>query len=210
MALTSMRVDDPDIVRGTPSTSRILLELGRGGMGVVYLAVDESFGKLKVIKRLRPDLRFDGEAVRMFIDEARLCARMNHPNVVQTSRVDFDGAHPFMEMEWLEGQPYDAFLSRAAACGVEVPLEVSLGILADVLAGLHHAHELTDMEGRPLAVVHRDVSPHNVMVTFDGAVKVVDFGIAKAVTSRAETQAGVVKGKVTYMSPEQAARRPVD
>ncbi len=181
-------------------------------MGTVFLALSEGpagFNKLKVVKVLRPDLASDPQFLEMFLDEARLSARLNHPNIVQTNEVGFDGQDYYIEMEYLDGQSLDA-ITRAAASKDGVPRTLLLWILAQVLAGLHSAHELCDLQGAPLHVVHRDVSPHNVFVTYDGAVKVLDFGIAKATTSSSETRTGVVKGKATYMAPEQAARRPVD
>jgi serine/threonine protein kinase/ABC-type branched-subunit amino acid transport system substrate-binding protein len=195
------------------SKHRLLLELGRGGMGTVYLAVTRGpagFSKLKVIKRLRPDLAKDEESLKMFLDEARLTARLNHPNIVQTNEVGFDDGNYFIEMEYLEGQSYDSLVRRAAKAMGKVPTEQALYILTQTLAGLHYAHELKSLSGTPLSIVHRDVSPHNIMVTYDGAVKVLDFGIAKAADSRSETTTGVVKGKVTYMAPEQAAHKPLD
>ena len=191
---------------------RLLFELGRGGMGTVFLAVHEGpagFSKLKVVKRLRADLAADAEFLEMFLDEARLSARLSHPNVVQTNEVGFDGSHYFLELEYLEGQTLDA-LMRAAREGRDVATEHVVWVIAQTLAGLHYAHELTDRAGAPLHVVHRDVSPQNVMVTYDGAVKVLDFRIAKTAESGALTRTGVVKGKVNYMAPEQALRRAVD
>jgi ABC-type branched-subunit amino acid transport system substrate-binding protein len=184
-------------------------------MGIVYLALAQGpagFAKLKVIKRLRPDLGGEPTAVQMFLEEGRLSARLNHPNVVQTNEVGFDGRHYFLEMEYLEGQAFSALTRRAArsATGGVLPLPIAAYVLAQTLAGLHYAHELTDHDGSPLAVVHRDVSPHNVFVTYDGLVKVLDFGIAKAAGSSSETKTGFVKGKVTYMAPEQVARQPLD
>jgi hypothetical protein len=197
------------VTRGT----RLLLELGRGGMGIVYLALTRGpggFTKLKVIKRLRPEIAGEPRALQMFLDEARLAARLLHPNIVQTNEVGFDGKNYFLEMEYLEGQSYDALRRKAAAAGTTVPLPVALWILSQALAGLQHAHELADLDGTPLRVVHRDVSPHNVFITYDGNVKVLDFGIAKAADSHDETTTGAVKGKATYMAPEQAARGLVD
>jgi len=187
-----------------------LLELGRGGMGTVYLAIRRGpagFQKLKVVKILNPSLASEPEFLRMFLDEARLAARLNHPNVVQTNEVGVQGDDYFIEMEYLEGQPYDALLRRGAK-DARLTLPVHAWILTQALAGLHYAHELRDLQGAPLDVVHRDVSPHNVFVTYEGAVKLLDFGIAKAVDSQSETRTGAVKGKATYMAPEQAARRP--
>ncbi len=191
---------------------RLLIELGRGGMGIVYLALAQGhggFAKLKVVKRLHPDLAGEPGAVQMFLEEGRLSARLSHENIVQMNEVGFDGKHYFLEMEYLEGQSFTALTKRAArAGGLALPLAVY--VLTQTLAGLHYAHELTDHDGSPLAVVHRDVSPHNVFVTYDGRVKVLDFGIAKAAGSSSETKTGFLKGKVTYMAPEQAAKRPLD
>ncbi|MFO0755825.1 MAG: serine/threonine-protein kinase [Byssovorax sp.] len=191
---------------------RLIAELGHGGMAEVFLAVSSGpagFNKLLVIKKIRPQFAEDPEFLGMFLDEARLAARLSHPNVVQTNEVgDSDGRY-FMAMEFLDGQPLNRVIHRLAKAG-GLPLNMHLRILADVLAGLHHAHELNDFDGTPLGVVHRDVTPQNVFVTYDGIVKVVDFGIAKAQNSASETKAGVVKGKVAYMAPEQARGDRVD
>ncbi len=190
----------------------LIAELGHGGMADVFLAVAQGqagFNKLIVIKRLRETFADDPEFVAMLLDEARLAARLNHPNVVQTNEVGQVGRHHFIAMEYLEGQPLHRINHRSAKKG-GVPLVYTARILADVLAGLHHAHELQEFDGTPLGVVHRDVSPHNIFLTYAGQVKVVDFGIAKAVGRSAETRTGVVKGKVTYMAPEQATGGAVD
>ena len=175
-------------------------------MGTVFLAVrlgPAGFNKLDVVKQLLPSLAADPERLEGFLYEARLAARLNHPNIVQTNEVGFDGSHYFIEMEYLEGETLDAILKRPqGAKALQGPL--GMWVLAEVLAGLHYAHELTDIDGQPLGVVHRDVSPHNVMVTHEGAVKVLDFGIAKAADATAHTETGTVKGKLRYMAPEQA------
>ncbi len=181
-------------------------------MGIVYLALAQGpggFSKLKVVKRLRPDLAGEPGAVQMFLEEGRLSARLHHPNIVQMNEVGFDGKHYFLEMEYLEGQSLTALTKRAAR-GEGLALPLAVYVLAQTLAGLHYAHELADHDGTPLAVVHRDVSPHNILVTYDGRVKVLDFGIAKAAGSSAETKTGFLKGKVTYMAPEQVARKALD
>jgi serine/threonine-protein kinase len=198
----------------SPSTQKYhpILELGRGGMAEVYLAVtlgQGGFTKLVVLKKTRAEFSQDPEFVTMFLDEARLAARLNHPNVVQTYEVGQEGNQYFIAMEYLDGQP----LNRARNIGTKrepMPLLLHLQVLCGVLAGLHHAHELCDFDGTPLQVVHRDISPHNVFVTYDGHVKVVDFGIAKAAGAAAQTQAGAIKGKLAYMPPEQATGKPVD
>ena len=191
---------------------RLIAELGRGGMATVFLAVTEgamgiNFNKLVVLKRLREHVADDPEFVTMLMDEARIAARLNHPNVVQTLEVDKAEGEPFLAMEYLDGQPLHRILSRDRAT---FPLAMFLAVLADVLSGLHHAHELADFDGTPLNIVHRDVTPHNVFVTYNGQVKVVDFGIAKAEGRASETKHGVVKGKVSYMAPEQARSGMLD
>jgi serine/threonine protein kinase/ABC-type branched-subunit amino acid transport system substrate-binding protein len=181
-------------------------------MGVVYLAVSErsgGFRKLKVVKRLRQELADDPRALAMFQEEARLSARLHHPNIAQTNEVGFDGRHHFLEMEYLEGVSLNALQRRAEGHGgLELPLVVL--VLTRALAGLAHAHTAKDLDGKSLSIVHRDVSPHNVFITYDGGVKLLDFGIAKATDSVGDTETGVLKGKVAYMAPEQAARKPVD
>jgi serine/threonine-protein kinase len=201
---------------GTPATLgkyRIVLELGRGGMSDVYLAVARAgvpdFNKVHVIKCMRPQLFEEAEFLAMFLDEARLAARLHHPNVVQTFEAGQEGEFCYLVMEYLEGETFQRVLSRSRR-GRSMPLALQLRVLQGVLAGLHYAHELCDYGGRPLGVVHRDVSPHNVFLTYDGQVKLVDFGIAKTAAASVETRTGVVKGKVTYMAPEQARGRPVD
>jgi serine/threonine protein kinase len=194
-------------------THHVLLELGRGGMGVVYLAVAKGpsgFHKLKVVKRIHAALAADADFSRMFLDEARLAARLSHPNIVQTNNVGFEAGHYFLEMEYLEGQSLNAIVRRAATRGEELPLPLHVHVLSQALAGLHHAHDLRSASGAPLGVVHRDVSPHNVMVTYDGIVKVLDFGIAKAADAAVKTRTGIVRGKPRYMAPEQAAGGAVD
>lgn len=184
-------------------------------MATVYLAMlrgPGGFHKLQVIKRLRPNLAEDPDFVQMFLDEARLAAKISHPNVVQTNEIGSEGDSHFIAMEFLEGQTLEAILRALRKRGGEpgLPLAMHLKILAQVLEGLHYAHELRDFDGTPLDVVHRDVSPQNVMVTYDGHVKVLDFGIAKAADSSQDTRAGVLKGKCAYMSPEQFGTARVD
>jgi serine/threonine protein kinase len=186
--------------------------LGRGGMATVYLATASGpggFTKLVVIKELKPELAEEADFRSMFLEEARLAARLNHPNIVQTFEVVDDENVQFIVMEYLEGQSLRGLRGKVGALG-DAMVAGQARIVADMLAGLHAAHELTDFDGQPLRVVHRDVSPHNVFVTYDGEVKLVDFGIAKAVDSSARTSTGAVKGKLAYMPPEQAFGLGVD
>lgn len=217
-----------------PPRHTLLAELGRGGMATAYLAAVQGpggFNKLVVIKRLRPALAEEPEFLRMFMEEARLSARIDHPNVVHTNEVGFDGEYHFISMEYLDGQSLESILRRIlknaqklkssedgsptsepSALGIEetLPLKFHLLVLTHCLQGLDFAHELKDFDGAPLNVVHRDVSPHNIMVTYDGAVKVLDFGIAKAADSSGDTRTGVMKGKCAYMPAEQFGGKSVD
>ncbi|WP_394838349.1 protein kinase [Pendulispora rubella] len=189
---------------------RPILELGRGGMAVVYLAVvrgPAGFNKLQVIKQLRPELAGEPDQVAMFLNEARVSARINHPNVVQINEIGREGDAYFMAMEYVDGQTLERIFRAAKG---DIPLRLHLKVIAEALAGLHTAHELNDFNGTPLEIVHRDVSPHNILVGYEGEVKVVDFGIAKVAGSRSETRTGVLKGKFTYMAPEQFLGQKID
>ncbi len=198
---------------------RLIAELGHGGMADVFLAVQagpagSGFRKLTVVKRLRQNLADEPEFVAMLVDEARIAARLNHPNVVQTNEVGHVANQYFIAMEYLDGQPLHRIqhrcTKRATEGGATLAPEHYYLILMETLAGLHHAHELADYDGTPLQIVHRDVTPHNIFVTYAGQVKVVDFGIAKAAGRASETRQGVVKGKVRYMAPEQALGQAID
>lgn len=192
---------------------QLFASLGRGGMADVFLAVARGplgFNKLAVVKRLRAALADEPSFLNMFLDEARLAARLNHPNVVHTYEVGEEKGSYFIAMEYLEGQPLNKIIKEAAKGEVELDPVVSARIVSDALSGLQHAHELRDYDGTPLKIIHRDISPHNVFVTYDGQVKLVDFGIAKAALSSTTTEVGVLKGKVAYMAPEQAMGVPID
>ncbi len=191
----------------------VIGEVGEGGMALVHLALAQSPSgddKLVVLKTLRSNLASDPECVAMFQHEARLAARLDHPNVVRTYEVVRDHGHIAIVMEYLEGQPLSHVVSRAKR-EARLPLDMHLRAICDALAGLHYAHELTDFDGKPLGLIHRDVTPHNVFITFDGEVKLLDFGIAKVQTSAsAQTEFGVLKGKVLYMAPEQLTGDRID
>jgi serine/threonine protein kinase len=190
----------------------LIAELARGGMGNVYLASLQGpggFQKLVAIKELKPELCDDDTYVAMFLEEARLAARLHHPNIVQTNEVGSEGGRHYMVMEFLDGRSLHRIGRRFAQQG-GFPLGAHLRILVEALRGLEYAHELAGFDGEPLGIVHRDVSPLNVIVTFDGQTKVLDFGIAKCEDSSLETKAGILKGRVAYMAPEQAYGAPVD
>ena len=191
-----------------PSRYRLLRRIGSGGMAEVFLAVNGQC-ELVVCKRIWPDLAGDPDFIAMFLDEAGLCARMNHPNVVRTHEVGREGDQYIIAMEYLRGHSFKHVTARLTQRG-GLPLELHLRVLVDVLAGLDHAHQLTDEHGRPLGIVHRDVSPQNIFVTYDGQVKLVDFGIAKSVAASHRTRPGVLKGRLSYMAPEQVRGGQVD
>lgn len=181
----------------------LIAEIARGGMGIVYLAVARGpsrFNKLVVVKELKPELSEDEAFLAMFLEEARLAARLNHRNIVQTHEVGNDGPHHFMVMDYLEGVTLGRIVRKKV---LGFTLAMHLRVLAEMLLGLHHAHTLADYDGSLLGIVHRDATPQNVFVTYDGDTKLVDFGIAKALDSTLETRTGLFKGKPSYMAPEQ-------
>ncbi|WP_224247840.1 serine/threonine protein kinase [Hyalangium gracile] len=192
---------------------RLLKLLATGGMGEVFLARQEGpagFAKTVVVKRMLTHLGRDPKFVEMFLNEARLAAQLSHPNVVQIFELgEHNGAY-FIAMEFIHGMNLRAIKRRTEERRMEVPVGFAAWICAQALKGLHYAHTLTDELGAPQHIVHRDVSPDNVLVGFNGIVKMVDFGIAKASTSISTTGAGTVKGKYAYMAPEQLSGHPAD
>jgi eukaryotic-like serine/threonine-protein kinase len=187
----------------------LVSHLARGGMAQVYLAVasqgELGFQKLLVIKEMHRHLADDPEYVAMFLDEARLAARLHHQNIVQTYDVGRHDDTYFMALEYLQGQSLGQVMKRVRASGGHIPPGVALRIISDVLRGLEYAHELANFDGTPLNIVHRDISPGNIFVSYEGATKLVDFGIAKASTQSSATRPGVFKGKLSYSPPEQFA-----
>jgi serine/threonine-protein kinase len=190
-----------------------IAQIGRGGMAEVLLTMVHTGGgvrRLEVLKQIWPELATDPDFVTMFLDEARLSLRLNHANVVQTYEVLSGGGQLAIAMEYLDGQPLTRVLSRLVRGPNALSLPLRLRVMMNVLAGLEHAHTLTDLDGTPLEVVHRDVSPQNVFVTYDGRVKLVDFGVAKTLAALHNTRPGAVKGKLAYMAPEQLQCASVD
>jgi serine/threonine-protein kinase len=168
----------------------------------------ERVERLAVLKQLRHP--GDAELTQMFLDEARLAVRLNHPNIVHTYEVGEAKGEYFITMEYLEGQPLSDVMSALTDHQEGLSDACVATIASQALKGLHYAHEFCDFDGTPLGVVHRDVSPHNLYVTYTGEVKVLDFGIAKAVLNSTRTESGILKGKLRYMSPEQAAQKDID
>jgi serine/threonine-protein kinase len=200
--------------RGSASSDYDLLaRLAAGGMAEIFLARANSLAGLQryvVLKRIHPERGDDPRWVNMFLDEARLAAQLQHPNIAQVFDLGRIGEDYFYTMEYVHGEDVLEILERTATVNQRIPTQVILGVIAGAAAGLAHAHERCGADGEPLGIVHRDVSPSNVMVSFEGTVKVVDFGVAKATVRRTETQAGVLLGKLAYMSPEQVRSNTVD
>lgn len=191
----------------------VLARLATGGAASIFLARQPGpagFAKLVCLKTLLPDRASDADFMAMFLDEARLAARLNHPNCVQIYELGKARGVYYISMEYIFGETLWNLLMTVTRVRAPLPVLEVAHIIASVCDGLHHAHELRDSDGRPYQLVHRDISPQNIMITFEGQAKVVDFGIAKAKTGREPTQSGLVKGKLSYMSPEQIAGSPVD
>ena len=191
----------------------IVGELATGGMAELFLARrvgPEGFARSVVVKRILPHLAKSDEFVRMFLDEARIAAGIRHPNVVSVEELGRDGDSLFMVMEYLSGESLHALIAELARRNRHLDPALAAHVVAEACAGLHAAHEMTDDSGRPLEVVHRDVSPQNLFITYDGSVKVLDFGIAKAADRLTRTETGYFKGKFAYMAPEQIKEQPVD
>jgi serine/threonine protein kinase len=196
-------------VGDTVDRYRVISEVAHGGMAAVYAVQRSSIGgfeKLLAMKVMLPHLATNAHFVDMFLDEARIASQIQHPNVVQVLDVGQHGRMPFLLMEFLRGQSLSRLIHRARESQASIPIQVWLAILAQAAEGLHAAHETFGADGLALGVVHRDVSPHNVFVGYDGQVKVVDFGIAAARGRLSGTHSGEVKGKLAYLAPEQLDR----
>ena len=192
---------------------QLLKKLATGGMAEVWLARQmgiEGFQKNLVVKRILPHLAEDREFVEMFRNEALIAARFNHPNIAQVYEFGEANGTYYIAMEFIHGEDLGRVMRKAASTGQWVARPLAIRIVAAACEGLHYAHSRTDDAGRPLRVVHRDISPQNILISFDGSVKLVDFGIAKAADQASLTKSGAIKGKFAYMAPEQAAGKPLD
>ncbi len=190
----------------------LLGHLATGGMAEIYaarLAGEAGFEKIVVVKRLLPELVASKAYVAMFLDEAKLVSRLDHPNICEVHELGRDGSEYFLVMPFLDGVPATELIARPRESDRSAQLAVAMGIVVQACAGLHHAHELRGPDKALLGLVHRDVSPSNLFVTVAGVVKLLDFGIAK-IPGAAETEAGTIKGKTQYMAPEQLLGEPVD
>jgi serine/threonine protein kinase len=197
----------------TANQYQILAKLASGGMAEIFLARGASVAGVErycVLKRILRERARDADFVQMFVHEARLVAQLQHPNIASVYDIGMLGDSYFFTMEYVHGETIRSLLQRAQELHRPLPLACVLMIIAGAAAGLHHAHERNASDGRPLGIVHRDVSPSNLMVSYEGNVKVVDFGVAKAEDRTVETRSGTVKGKISYLSPEQCRGTRVD
>jgi eukaryotic-like serine/threonine-protein kinase len=192
---------------------QLLKKLATGGMAQIFLARQqgmEGFEKFLVVKRILPHLAENDDFIKMFLDEARIAARLNHPNIVQIFNLGAQDDSYFIAMEFIHGEDVRRVWKRADSKSKPIPVPLVARIIMDACGGLDYAHKKVDSQGKPLNIVHRDISPQNILVTFEGGVKVVDFGIAKAADQATVTKSGVLKGKYSYMSPEQASGQKID
>ncbi len=191
----------------------ILRRLARGGMAELYLARSvgpEGFEKLLVLKKILPHYADNPKFVKLFLDEAKLAAGLDHPHIAHVYDMGVVDGNYFFTMEYVHGQDVRRTLRRTTRLGHQFPIDHACHIARNVAAALHYAHERRRPDGSLLDLVHRDVSPSNILISYDGAVKLVDFGVAKAATSSVKTRTGTLKGKISYMSPEQAKGSPID
>jgi serine/threonine protein kinase len=192
---------------------QLLSRLAVGGMAEVYLARQgelSGFKTLVVVKKVLPHLAVKPDFIAMFLDEARIASMLDHPNIVRITEVGRAGDEYYLAMELVQGKALAAMLQHGEKAKTPIPHTLAALIVSNAAAGLHHAHQLTDASGNLLGLVHRDVSPQNIMVSFEGSVKVIDFGIARALGRLGDTNSGSLKGKLGYMAPEQARGESVD
>jgi eukaryotic-like serine/threonine-protein kinase len=205
------RYTDP-VKHGRIGRYELLHKIAAGGMAEIFLARQwgqGGFFRDVVIKRLFPHYAEHEHALRMFQDEARLLAELSHPNIPQVYDLGYADGYWYLAMEYLRGVSLADLCRAAAKASKPMPLAVAIGIVHQVCMALHHAHERRDREGRALRIVHRDVTPHNIMISLDAVVKVLDFGVAQT-TARMDTDAGAVRGTYAYMGPEQVRGKPLD
>jgi serine/threonine protein kinase len=192
---------------------RLLDRVAVGGMAEVFKAKRsgvEGFEKVVALKRILPHLSENKEFLTMFVDEAKMVAGLTHPNIVQIYDLGRIEASYYIAMEYVHGHDLRSIIKRARNKGLRMPLDLSLRVVSQVCSALEYAHRKKDEGGQPMEIVHRDVSPQNILISFEGNVKLADFGIAKAATKASKTERGALRGKLLYMSPEQAWGRPID
>jgi TonB family protein len=212
-----VRLEIPHVSTSGPDrfgAYEVLERIAAGGMAELYKARRsgvEGFQKIVAIKKILPHLADNEEFITMFADEAKLAAQLNHPNIVHIFDLGkIEGGGYFIAMEYVDGRDLRSLLNAAQETGVPLPSPLAVYVASKVAAALDYAHRRKDSDGRELNIVHRDVSPQNILISYEGDIKLCDFGIAKAASKASTTQSGALKGKVQYMSPEQAWGRPID
>lgn len=191
----------------------LLGSIGAGGMAEIWLAKERGlagFERLVVLKRILATYNNEEKFIQMFLDEARLAAQLNHPNIVQIFDLGYEQGSYYIAMEFILGEDLEKIQAKIARINKKFPIIFACQIIAQAAEGLHYAHSLNDIYGHALNIVHRDISPQNILVSYSGTVKIVDFGIAKAKSQSNKTREGVIKGKFAYMSPENITGTPLD
>ena len=192
---------------------QLIKRVGVGGMAEVYMAKTSGIGgfeKVLALKVIHPNYAADEDFVDMLVDEAKLCVQLTHRNIAQVFDLGFVEGRYFIAMEFIDGKDLYQLMVKCSEASMPIPFDLVAYVGAEMTNGLHYAHARSDNYGRPLNLIHRDVSPQNVLLSHEGEVKLVDFGIAKANQRRQQTEAGVIKGKFCYMSPEQAWGEDLD
>jgi serine/threonine protein kinase len=192
---------------------QLLQKIAVGGMAELYrskVTRAHGFEKLVAIKKILPHLTDEGNLIKAFIDEAKLAALLQHENIVQIYDFGSIDDEYFIAMEYLFGKDLRKLTHKARKTAVPLGLENTLFIISRICAGLDYSHNLKDLQGKPLNIIHRDINPQNIFLTYEGQVKIIDFGIAKAASHNSTTHEGLIKGKLAYMSPEQATGKPID
>jgi eukaryotic-like serine/threonine-protein kinase len=198
---------------GSLGDYQLLHRLAVGGQGEVFLARQRGiagFDRLAVVKRLLPDVLESEEHLALFLDEARISANLTHPNIVSIYELGEANGEYFLSMEYVAGQNLGRLLMRTSQARQRLPLDVAAFIVHELAVALEYAHHAADADGRPLGIVHRDISPSNALISYRGDVKLMDFGIAKAANRESVSRTGVLRGKFPYMSPEQVRGEAVD
>jgi serine/threonine protein kinase len=220
VAATPASARKPDATAATPEPAgasygpyQLLSKIATGGMAEVFKAKRTGvagFEKIVAVKRILPHLSYNKEFVEMFIDEAKMVAGLQHPNIVQIFDLGRIGASYYIAMEYVHGFDLRTILRRLKDRGLRMPTDLAVYVVSKVAAGLDYAHQRKDELGQAMKIVHRDVSPQNILISVDGEVKLTDFGIAKAASKASTTEKGALRGKLMYMSPEQAWGKPID
>jgi len=180
-----------------------------GGMAEIFLATDD-LGRQCVIKRMLPNLQVDSQFARMFLDEAKLVVQLNHPQIAQVYDFGEDKGVLYLAMEWVDGTNLRAIVKDFARRNIKIPVEYCARLVSQAALALGYAHRASGIDGKPLKIIHRDVSPQNILLGHKGQVKLIDFGVAKATSATQHTEVGMIKGKFAYMSPEQLRGSPLD